>query len=361
MGLVNNMQIFFIIMFSLVSLSFISMPGDAVKAAGTGAWFAICIVAILFSFGVFIIASLSKMFEGKTIHEYSILLVGKFMAKIIGFIYTIYFVFLSIILFTQSVNFIKQTSLPLTPIWTILLIFIVVTFYTVYKGLTTIGRLFGIYGFLFVFIPLATHIGEFLVGDIDYIKPFFEPKLVKEYVLGAKDLIPAFIGIEILTIIPFGQNNLKRGVLFSMISVLYVGVYYAFAAETSVMILGINQIVLYKASLVEALRETKLPEVFFIVRFDIAFLIIGTICLSSGLMTTSFAAVENTVKLFSRIKRNFLLVVVGIIIYISCLFLDNSQPVTYLFLKILPIGGIITGFIIPILLFIVAKVKKYES
>ena len=345
----------------MTAVALISIPRNAVKAAGTGAWFAIIIVTVLFIFGIFIIASLSKMFEGKTIYEYSNLLVGRFMTKIIGFIYTTYFCFFSILLFRIISDFIKANSLPLTPIWAILLMFIGVILYIVYKGITTIGRLLEIYGFIFIVVSLATHTAEFFLGDANYIKPFFEPKLVKEYIFGAKDLISAFIGIEILTIIPFGKVNNKRGVLYSVLGVLYVGLFYIFATETSVMIVGINDILYYNASLVEAIRETKLPSVFFLERSDILFLTVGTIGILSGLATILFAATENIVKLFSITKRNIVIVAVGILVFISCMFLNESRQVIYLFENVLPIIGILTGFIIPIILFIIAKVKKYES
>ncbi|MFD3450165.1 GerAB/ArcD/ProY family transporter [Microbacteriaceae bacterium 4G12] len=358
MVVVTNRQIFFIILCSLVTVSFIFLPGEAVRAAGTGAWFGILLLTILFIFGIFIIASLGKMFEGKTIHEYSKIIVGKFLSKIIGFIYAINFCFFSILVFTLAAELIKETSLPLTPIWALLLLFIIVTQYMVYKGITTIGRVLEIYGSIFIIIPLLVHAAEFFVGDINYIKPFFEPKLMKEYIFSTKEFLFAFVGIEILTIIPFTKINHKRGILYSIISVLYVGIYYILATETSVMIVGINQILLYKASLVEALRQAKLPNAFILQRLDSAFLIVGTIGLLSGLATILFAVTENIVKLFSIKKRNMLLVEVGMIIFVSCMFLNKYEMAGYLFKHVLPFTCIITGFIIPIILLIVAKMKK---
>lgn len=339
----------------------ITIPGNAVKAAGTGAWFAIMLLTLLFGFGVFIIASLGKTFEGKTIHEYSNILVGKVVSKIIGFIYTSYFLFFSVILFRSVANFIKENSLPLTPMWAILLIFISTVLYIVYKGLTTIGRLVEIFGIIFILISLSVHIAEFFLGDISYIKPFFEPKLVKEYIFGTKDLIYAFIGIEILTIIPFGKTNRNKGVLYSVIGVLYVGLYYIIAAETSVMIVGINQIKKYNASLVEALRQTKLPSMFVLERFDILFLTVGTFGVLCGLATILFGAAENTVKLFSVKRRNYILIAVGVVVFVSAMLIDKPRQVTFLYNSVLPIVGIFTGFVIPIILFILTKVKKHES
>lgn len=361
MGVVTNRQIFFIVLFSITASAFMGMPGNAIKAAGTGAWLAILIVAIVFAFGIFIIASLNQMFEGKIIHEYAELLVGKVMTKIIGIIYIIHFSFFSILLFRGSAEFIKEIFLPTTPKWVILALFMAVAQYMVYKGITTIGRLLEFYGFIFLVVPLTVHTVMFFVGDLNYIKPFFEPELVKEYIFGTKDLIYAFVGIEILTIIPFGKINLKSGVWYAMISVLYVGLYYVINTETSVMILGINQVLLHKASLVEALRQVNLPYAFFLKRFDTAFLTVGIMAILSGMASVLFATVENTLKLFAMNQRNIVLVVVGMILFILCLFLNKPEVVTYLSKNILPISGILTGYIIPIILFVLAKAKKYGN
>jgi hypothetical protein len=80
------------------------------------------------------------------------------------------------------------------------------------------------------------------LGDLTQIQPYFETKQVKDYVFATKDLFIAFLGIEILAMIPFGKVNNKKGVLYSVLGVLYVGLFYAFVVETSVMITGVNDV-----------------------------------------------------------------------------------------------------------------------
>jgi spore germination protein len=299
-SVVTNRQIFFMVLFTLTSGTLISIPKDAYKAAGTGAWFTIMILTIIFSIGAFFIASLNKKFEGKTILEYSNLLVGKPVSIIINFIYTSFYLLASIALFRMVAEFVKGSFLILTPIWAISLLFVVTSSYIAYKGITNIGRLCEIYGVVFIVVSLSVHASMFFLGDITQIQPFFEPKRIKEYVFATKDLFVALLGIEILTIIPFGKVNNKKGILYSVLGVLYVGLFYVFAMETSVMILGVNDVLNYNNALIEALRETRLPSTILLERVDLIFLTVGFFGVIAGLSILFFGAIENTSKLFQR-------------------------------------------------------------
>lgn len=92
------------------------MPRDAFKAAGTGQWFTILILSIVFDIPTFIISSLNKKFEGKTIFEYSNILVCKPISVSIGFICTSYFLLVLLVIFRMIAEIIKVSFLVLTPI-----------------------------------------------------------------------------------------------------------------------------------------------------------------------------------------------------------------------------------------------------
>jgi spore germination protein len=360
-GVVTNRQIFFMLLFTLTSGSLISIPKDSFKAAGTGAWFTMMILTIIFSIGVFFIASLNKKFEGKTIFEYSNLLVGKPISIIINFIYTSFYLLALISLFRMVAEFVKGCFLNLTPIWAISLLFVVTSLYIAYKGITNIGRLCEIYGAVFIATSLSVHAAMFYLGDITQIQPFFEPKRIKEYVFAAKDLFVSMLGIEILTIIPFGKVNSKKGVIYSVLGVVYVGLFYVFAIETSVMILGVNDVLNYNNSLIEALRETKLPSTILLERVDVLFLTVGFFGVVSGLSILLYGTVENISKLFSKINKNKLFIIIGVVIYVVSNFFINADLANLLFNTGIPVVGVFTSFIIPIALFTIAKVKEYAK
>jgi len=356
-SVVTNRQIFFILFLLITGYSSISIPKDAIKAAGTGAWLTILLLTILFAIAAFFISSLNKKFEGKTIFEYSPLIVGKPIAYVINIFYTSYFLFVLILICRSVSEFIKVTFMPLTPIWAMLFIIVAVCFYISYKGITNVGRLCEIYGLLVIVVAFPTIIAMFFLGDINYILPFFDISQVKEYVFGTKDLIVAFLGIEVLLIIPFGKVNNKKGVLYSVLAVLSIGLLYILLAEASTMILGINDILNYDNSLVEALRSVPLPSALILERADLLFLVVGIMGIIACISILFFTTVEYTTK-FIKLNRNLLYISIGIITYVVGNFFLNSEITAFLFKTVLPIWGIFTTFFIPISLFIIAKEKK---
>lgn len=356
-GVVTNRQIFFIIFLILTGYSLTSIPKDAIKAAGTGAWVTISLLTMLFAIAVFFIASLNKKFPGKTIFEYSSLLLGKPIGFVISFIYSSNFLFVLVLICRGIAEFIKGSYLPLTPIWAILILIISVCLYISYKGITNLARLCEIYGAIFILTSLTIHFAQFFLGDIKYIQPFFEVSQIRKYIFGIKDLMPSFLGIEVLVVIPFGKVNNKKGILYSIMGVVYVGLFYIIAVEGSTMIAGINDILNYNNSLIEALRETRLPRVFLIERVDIIFDTVGIMSILAGLSVLFFAATENATKL-TRVNKKSLFLSVGIFTFIISNFFIDGELASLLLSNVVPICGIFTAFIIPITLFLIAKVKK---
>ena len=356
---VTNRQIFFILVLILTGYSAISIPKDAINAIGTGSWITIILLTIIFAIGTFFIASLNKIFEGKTIFEYSKLLLGNFFGTIITLIYTINFIIVSIVITRNVIEFINECYLPFTPVWALLILVLFTCIYIAYKGFINLGKMSEIYGFGFISVLVALCIIMLFLGDTEYLKPFFETTKIKDYVFGVKDLIVPFLGVEILTIIPFGKENRKKGVLTSVLSVLVVGIIYILVVEASTSMIGVNTIKYYDNALVEALRETHLPATFFLERVDFLFLIFGIAGIISSICLIFSANAEFISKFFLKLKRENLFLGMGIVFFIICNFFISYEMSVFIFSSIIPIIGIFTMFVIPISLFCIAKVKKY--
>ena len=358
-GVVTNRQIFFLILFSMTQLSLVSIPRDAMKASGTGSWFTMLILIVIFGICIYFMASLNKKFEGKTLYEYSCILVGKTVAKILTFLYFCYFLLVLILIFKGTVDFIKMSTLYKTPVLVILFLFLISVTLIAYRGITNIGRICELYGAIFIIVSLGAHTAELFLGDINYIKPFFEIDQTKQYIVGVKDLIVPFLGFEFLLVVPFNKVNRKKGILFSILGVVYVGLFYIYATETSVMILGSNDVFNYDASLVEALHETRLPSAILLERVDLLFLTVGTFGILMGLCITFCISIEFFSKVLPRAKRAWCFVLQAVVVYIISGFVIDSKMAKQGLNTIVPIAGLFVVLIIPFTLFIISKVKKY--
>lgn len=358
---VTNRQIFLILLLTITAYSAISLPKDAVKAVGTGAGFTMLLLTIIFSIGIFFISSLNKIFIGKTIFEYSKIIVGKQFGFIINVFYFLYFSTVTTCLVRAVAEFLNETYLPLTPIWVLFLLIVIPCSYIAYKGITNIGRLCEIFGVILIFVTIIIFGSAFYLGDIEYCKPIFEFGNLKEYVFGMKDLMFAFLGIEVLTIIPFGKDNIKKGVSSSVISVFFTGLLYIYVVYASITTIGINTIKYYQNALIEALREIHLPSTFLLERADILYITVGVSGIICCLSVVIFATLEFTSKFFVKINRDILFLIMGIIFFIIGNFVIDYEIAESLFKVLLPIMGLFTAFIIPITLFTIAKGKKYEN
>lgn len=356
-GAVKNSQLFFALFLLYTVQSVISIPQKAIKAAGTGSWFSLLLLSLFFSLCVFFIAKLNTKFEDKTIFEYSQLLVGKISAYIITIIYASFFLFILISVARSTADFTKDNFLPLTPIWAILFIFIITCSFIASKGLTNLARMSQIYGAIYIVTAFLIHSSMIILGDYKHIMPFFEVKMVKQYIFGMKDLIAPFLGFEVLAFIPFGKVNAKNGVRTSMLSVLFVGLFYIFIVETSTIMLGINSVILRKNAVVEALRETRLPSTLLLERPDLLFLIVGFMGIIASLSIIIFITAESLSKIFSKANKNLLIVIVALTVFIMGLLIDTELAI-FMFEEIQPVWSVFTALVIPVTLLIFSKVKR---
>lgn len=360
-GVVTNRQYFFLLLFVLTGYSIVSLPKTAFQAAGTGAWLSILINTAIFAVGIFLIASLNKMYEGKTVYEWSQLLTGKAGAVFLCIFYGGFFLFLTILIFRDIAEFIKGCFLPFTPVWILLVLCVVVAFYMAYKGITNIGRFCELFGAFYLAISILVYAGMLLINDFDYIKPFFNPQKIKEYLEGTKNLIVPYLGYEILFIIPFGKVNQKRGVSSMVWSMLFVGLYYIFVTEASAITIGRNNVLYYNDTMVEALRITQLPRTFLLERGDILFLIFGNMGILTSLCIFSYTTIEFATKLITKKSRNALLLYIAAAVFLISNFVISAKTATFLFKNVLPYWGIFTALVFPLILFILAKVKKHAK
>jgi hypothetical protein len=81
----------------------------------------------------------------------------------------------------------------------------------------------------------------------------------------------------------------------------------------------------------------------------------------AGIMMFYNGAVENAHHFFLKKKRVLLVIILGIIIYAGGLLAMNMNNFNQLFEEYIIYPGLVTSAFIPIVLFIIAKVRKHET
>lgn len=356
---VTNRQIFFILFITLTGYSVIELPKTMAQTSGTGAWLTLMLSAVIFSILASIIAYLNFLFEGKTLVEYSNILVGKFITFFFSLIYFVYFTTVVAMLNRAAAEVIRIDLLFKTPIPVTMFIMLIFSGYAASKGITNVGRILEYFGLIIILLVIFIHIAMFSQGDLMNIRPFYDSAEAKQYITALPDTVLYFLGFELLTVIPFTKVNNKKAIGQVVRTILFVGVFYVIIVETCFMVLSIEDAKNYTYALIVAMRRVEIKQLQFLIRLDIIFFMAWIFAIFSTFTTVIFAATSYFNKLFPSLNNKWSLIIVLAISYLIGGLLSNMNLVNQIItiainkLGIIPAGGI------PIILLIMAKVKKY--
>jgi len=351
---ISNRQIFFLLLLMLTAYTVISIPKVVAQSIGTGGWLSLMITSLLFAVFAAIIVRLNSAFPGMTLFEYSQRIVGKAIAYILVIYFIAYLFLFSIYLNLQLAAVLRAAFYPKTPQWVMIIVSVIVFGIIVHRGTVGVARFFEVIGTIFVITAVTTHFVMFLQGDLREVQPFFRSSKLPEYLLGIKDCLFAFLGVELLTIFPLSGKNTRRSVSTAFLTVLFVGLFYVLVVETCIMILGMSSAQNYNFTLIEAIKQIDNPV---LERFDILFLTVGFAGLVAGVCGVYLALVEYAARLFKKVSRLAIVVGAGAVITALSIASQAIKPAMKAFESVLPIAGLISAFLIPVILFLIAKVR----
>ncbi len=355
---ITNRQMVFILFLTLTSISLIIMPKLMAESAGVGSWVTIMSTAVVFGIFTVVIVSLNNMFQGRVLFDYSRELVGKAGSYTIAAFYILYFIVVAVYLTSSVSNVLKTNFMLKTPQWATLLVSLPVFGLAAYKGITNTARLFEIYGFIFLITLLAAHFAMIFQGQLENIEPFYIPSETGRYFGAMKDAVVPFLGVEVLTVIPFTSRNAAHSRKTAFLALIGIGLVYVLAVESSIMMIGMNEIVHYNDALITALRQVELPFIEFLRRLDVLYLTVGFMGIFASIIIVYTAIVEYVCRVFPRMKRLLVVALVGLVIFLlGWIALDISR-FGQMVSEVLTYAGLAAAAFIPILLFTIAKVKK---
>lgn len=358
---ITNRQIFFILFLTSISFGVVSISKIMAESAGTGSWLTLLITALIFAIAAIMIVSLNNMFQGKMLFDYSKEIIGNVGSYTVSIYFVIYFLLILIFLVIQLSNILQSNFLLKTPKWAIMLFGIPVFGFLAYKGITSVARMFELYGLLVLIFAILIHIGMVEQAKIENILPLFDMNDADKYLTAIEKAIFPFLGVEILLAIPFTKKNGKKAKKTAFLSLLFIGLFYILVVETCIMKLGITSIVHYKDALIVAIRDTELEFLDFLQRLDILYMAVGFMGFFMGISIVYTALVEYLCKIFSRLKRLTIVLIVGAISYSLCLFVIKIKGYEDFFNETLKYLGLVSVFLIPVILLIIAKVRKKHA
>ena len=356
---VSNRQLFFIIFITLSSFSIAELPKTMARSAGTGAWVPLLLATFFFSFAVAVITYLGNLFKGKTLFEYSTLLTGKFATYCFTGIYILYFFGVLSMLLRSGAEVIKLEILFKTPIWATMFALLLLSGYAASKEISNIARIFEFFGYILVLTILSFSVEMYIFGNTLNMLPLFDFKEVNAYIKALPLAIMPFLGIEVLTIIPLSKANGKKAIWYSMSGILAVCVFYILVVYLTYMLVGVEDSKNYKDALFVGIRLLDIEMLQFLKRFDIIAFMVWIFIMFCTLTIITYTVSKYTHKIFSKANNYRVLIIVSVLAYVAALLPASYNEATQILTYLTMYFGVVPAFLIPMILLIVAKVKKY--
>jgi spore germination protein len=356
----TNRQISFMLYCAIVGHSVINLPKTVAESAGTGGWISLLILTILFIGITYIITDLQYIYEDKTLYEYSEQLVG----KLITYLFIILFIIYYFITFAMIIRIQAETTrlviLTKTPVVYICILFYIVVFYALTKGINVIARVCEIYGLLnmlgFIFINslVATK------GSLVNIRPLFVMSDLITYLKAAAKLTLPFLGMEIFLFLPINRTNNRNIFKYTGLTVGFIGILYIYIAECSISVVGVETAINLEAASFAVVRGIDIQSLEFLRRLDGIYIIFWTMNVVCASCLWGYGTIVFTGKIIKNVKHSYMVIAIVILSFIISQMPKTKSQVESS-LKYSSYLGLVATIVIPVILFIITKVKKYDK
>lgn len=349
-------QLEILLILDLFSTAVLILPRNAAEVANQDGWIALIGGTFLAFFYGYLITRIVKRFPKDTFVEYS----SKILSKPIG-------VFLSIIFslkltFTVSLELrifgelVKQVLLPRTPIEIIIASMLLICSYLVRKGYECRGRL-GEILFFIVLIPII-FIFIFVLPDTDFgnLKPVFTTSL-PQILKGSYYLSFTYVSIELLLMVGPLINYPQKIGRVSFNSIFLVGILNIISVIISIGVFGVvgtqNQI----WPVMVLMQVVEIPGAF-IERQEALMMIFWVLSVFSFISAGLYFISLIITRIIKAEEQRFLVLPLVPIIYFVSLLPDNIVETANWVLFIRNYFRILFLFPIPLILLVVARLRK---
>lgn len=356
----TNRQIALVLFGIIVEYGIHTLPKNVALATGTGGWTTLAFNTIFFMFMAYIVTYIQYSNENKTLYGYSREFFGKYVAAILAILYIVYFMMIVTMDLRIYAEILRLILLNKTPVWATLFVFYSIVFFATSKKLQAIGRLAEFYSLLVIIGYLFLIFIVFTKAKLINMQPFFEGSQVPKYIKAIYRLMLPFLGVEILLLIPMDKAKNKNIFRYTILTMLGVGVLYILNFESSISVGGIESVINQKAPLFQTLRGLDVYRLEILRRLDGLYFIFWTMNMFTSGCIWSYGTTTLINDLIPKLKVNYILIVVVISEYIISLLPRTMMEIDQV-MKIFSGISMATSIAIPIIIFIITKVKKYEK
>jgi len=353
---ISPYQIAMIIIMSVISVGVFSIAGDAAEAAGSDGWLIVALAGMANLLALAVIIKLNSRFPGKTFAEYAQTIIGVIPGKALTLLFAAYLLLVIAYVTRSFTEVVKMFLLFRTPTEVIMLSLILVCTYIVRGGAECIGRINELI-FPIIFIPFfIVLMFGFPVMDFSNLLPVLQTPPGK--MLSA---VPAVIfsygGIELALFYIGFMKEPRKAYKPALLAVAFIIFFLTLITAFCIAAFGPEATKQFLWPLVSYIRAIHLPGLF-IERLDGVILTLWMLTVFTTIVSAYFVIGYSISKIIGTKEQKQYILPLSILIYYLALQPDSLATLYTWGRAIFPYAITLFLYIIPILLLLVAKLRK---
>ncbi|MBA9028205.1 MULTISPECIES: GerAB/ArcD/ProY family transporter [Bacillaceae] len=354
-GKISALQMAIIMYPTIVASAILGVPSITAKYAKTDLWLSPIFASFIGYVTVYIAYKLHKLYPKQTVIQFSELIIGRFLGKILGLLFLFFYIKSAGEILREYAEFIVDSFLVRTPIIVIMVLMVFLCAYIVYGGLEVIARAAQIFFPLFVFPLLILII--LVLPDFQFKNIF--PILgdgIWPPMKGA--IVPGGWFTEffmIIFLLPFLMDK-KRGMKYGMIT--------AFAVMMTLVV--VNLVVLFVLGpatsskvypLMNVARYISIAE--FFEHFESVVMAIWIVGTFIKISVFYYVATLGTTQWLNLSEYRPIVWPLGILLVVFGFWsIPNTMEIERNSVGVFPLLGVIVQTIIPLFLLVIAVLRK---
>lgn len=359
-GKISLLQFGIIVFMYTLGSAVLLVPSLLATIAKQDAWITILITVPVVLLLILIWTQLARMFPHESIIQYTEHILGKWLGKVVGLLYLIYFMFLSALVLRNVGGFITTHVLIETPMQFVHIIFMVAVVYGAYLGLEVLSRTSEIF---FPWVLLIYFLASvLLIGNIDLARLL--PILPDGWMPPIKAMYP-LLGFPMselvifLLLIPFVNRQDKVRKYFNLFMMMNIA-FGAIIVLITISVLGADITARSTFAVFDVAKEIVIGK--FLSRVEI---MVGGIWIMTIFVKLSFCFYVTNLAIaqFFKMKsyRVTILPFAFIVVALSMIVYKDTGEFFWFSMGAYPIYSLFHGLIIPLLLLCVAKMRKLKG
>ncbi len=353
---VSPYQIAMLIIMSVISVGVFSIAADAADAAGQDGWLAVVFAGVLNIAAVIILVRLNARFPGKTFVEYSQIILGTIIGKVLTCLFAVYLLLIIAFVTRSFTEVVKMFLLFRTPTEVIMLSLILVCTYIVRGGVECIARINELL-FPLLFIPfIVILLFGFPNMDFSNLLPVMQTPPEK-FLTAVPTLAFSFGGIELALFYIGFMREPKKAMKPAIIAVAFLIVFVTAITAFCIATFGSKATILFIWPLLNYIRSISLPGLF-VERLDGVILSLWVLTVFTTIVSSYFIVSYSISKVAGTKEQKQYVLPLAIVIYYLALQPDSLAELFEWGSAIFPYAIAFFLYILPIALLLVAKLRK---